>query len=305
MNKMQKMFSGVLRSCRTSIIAALALALLAGCSSLQFSGTAEELQLTSVTASPTNEYHPGKFIWHDLLTPDVAAARKFYGELFGWSFEQQGRYTEITNQGRKVGGMVEISPQEEKEAEAYWLAYMSVSDVDRAMDFLTAQGGVVHKGPVDMENRGRGVLVSDPQGAQLLLLHAADGDPEDVEPLMGDWLWNEIWTNVPEMTFTFYQTLGEYESSIDGNNYQVLQNEGKWRAGIRHVFEADFNVRWVPSVRVEDPELMVDKVESLGGVVWLRPDEPPSNGNTALISDSTGALLMIQRWPGQTASEGQ
>ena len=29
----------------------------------------------------------GRFVWHDLLTKDVSAARRFYGELFGWRFE--------------------------------------------------------------------------------------------------------------------------------------------------------------------------------------------------------------------------
>ena len=88
-------------------------------------------------------------------------------------------------------------------------------------------------------------------------------------------------------------------------DYTILQSEGKWRAGIRHVYENDFKVRWVPSVRVADPAAIVDQVEALGGTVWVRPEEAPSNGDTALISDTTGALLMIQRWSGQpSAGEG-
>jgi predicted enzyme related to lactoylglutathione lyase len=49
---------------------------------------------------------------------------------------------------------------------------------------------------------------------------------------------------------------------------------------------------------------ILEKVEELGGTVLLRPDEPPSNGDTALISDTSGALLMLQRWsPEQTEEE--
>ena len=40
-----------------------------------------------VTASPSGEYHPGKFVWHDLMTTDVPAVKKFYGDLFGWEFD--------------------------------------------------------------------------------------------------------------------------------------------------------------------------------------------------------------------------
>lgn len=90
-----------------------------------------------------------------------------------------------------------------------------------------------------------------------------------------------------------------------GNDYQILKKDDKWRAGIRHLFDEYLNVRWVPSVRVEDPMAIVDRVEGLGGVVWIRPDEPPSNGDTALISDSTGALLMVQRWPTGKTAEGE
>ena len=32
------------------------------------------------------EHHVGKVIWLDLVTPDLSAAKKFYGGLFGWTF---------------------------------------------------------------------------------------------------------------------------------------------------------------------------------------------------------------------------
>ena len=30
----------------------------------------------------------GKVIWNDLVTDNLDASRRFYGELFGWTFEQ-------------------------------------------------------------------------------------------------------------------------------------------------------------------------------------------------------------------------
>ena len=288
------------------VLPLLAVIFLHGCAGLeQSSGSSIAGRLPPITASPTDEYHPGKFVWHDLLTSDVESAKVFYGTLFGWSFEQQGRYAEITNQGRKVGGILEVKDKDGSEAEAIWLGYLSVADVDKSTDFIRAQGGTVLKGPIDMERRGRGVLVSDPQGAQFLLLHAAGGDPADTIPAIGDWLWNEIWTNTPEATTSFYQTLGGYEALGQGKDYQILKRDNEWRAGVRHLFDNQLNVRWVPSVRVDDLAAIVDKVEGLGGVVWVRPDEAPSNGDTALISDSTGALLMVQRWSAGMAEDGE
>src|SRR5262245_11723679 len=45
--------------------------------------------LTTVSGSPRL---PGKFVWADLVTDDVAAAQKFYGQLFGWTFREAGGY---------------------------------------------------------------------------------------------------------------------------------------------------------------------------------------------------------------------
>src|SRR5215831_12429600 len=45
--------------------------------------------LTTVGGSPRL---PGKFVWADLVTDDVLKARKFYGELFGWTFQSAGDY---------------------------------------------------------------------------------------------------------------------------------------------------------------------------------------------------------------------
>lgn len=254
--------------------------------------------LVPITAAPTNTYYQGKFVWHDLLTPDIAASRKFYSELFHWTFEQQGRYTVILNKGQRIGGMLEVKPEAGKKAEALWLAYMSVPDVDLASDYLEDQGGKIIKGPLDMQNRGRGALVTDPLGAQFLLLHSLEGDPADREPEIGAWLWNELWSNQPQNSFIFYQNLGLYDSITAQSDYLILQNQGNWRAGIRHVPEDDFKVRWVASVRVKDPALLSNIVETLGGKVWVRPGESlkDTGANIAVISDNLGAFLILHRW---------
>ena len=273
--------------------------LLPGCATPDLSvGSSNTKFLVSITAAPTNTYHRGKFVWHDLLTPDIAASQKFYGELFNWTFEQQGRYTVIINKGLRIGGMLEVKPEAGKKAEAVWLSYMSVPDVDKASAYVEAQGGEVLRGPLDMEQRGRGALVSDVHGAQFLLLHALDGDPADNEPAVGAWLWDELWSNQAQDSFIFYQNLGHYDSRFGESDYLILENQGKWRAGIRQVFEDDFKVRWVSSIRVTDPALLLNKVESLGGKILVRPGESKKDpeANIALISDNTGALLILHRW---------
>ena len=273
--------------------------LLSGCATHDVQNTSSPGDmLVPVTAAPTHTYHQGKFVWHDLLTPDIVASRKFYTELFNWTFEKQGRYTVILNKGKRIGGMLEVQPEAGKKAESLWLSYMSVPDVDKASAYLEDQGGEVIKGPLDMLRRGRGALVSDPLGAHFLLLQALGGDPAENEPEVGAWLWDELWSNQAHDSFIFYQYLGRYDSRFGQSDYLILGNNGKWRAGIRQVSENDYKARWVSSIRVTDPGLLLNKVESLGGKVLVRPGESlkDPNANIAVISDNTGALLILHRW---------
>jgi len=154
-----------------------------------------------------------------------------------------------------------------------------------------------------MKNRGCSALVSDPQGAQLLLLHSFVGDPEDKEPPMGSWLWIELWSNDPEKAIAFYKELGGY-SSVEANEDYWLLWKDKWRGGVRLLLNEDLGVRWTPTVRVPDTVSMLERVENLGGQVLVQPrDVSIGSGSVALIEDPAGALLIVQRWSKQSFSK--
>ena len=186
-----------------------------------------------------------------------------------------------------------------------WIPSLSVADVDAAANLVTANGGKIVKGPVDMGQRGRAVLISDSQRADLVLLNAKGEDPADAEAAIGDWLWDEVWTHDPDSTREFYQSVLGYDEVMLGDEYEVFMHEGEWRAGVRHLRDDKERRLWVPVVRVADPVVTAQRVGGLGGVVWVAPDEAPSKGDTALIADTTGALLLIQRWPPQASTGGQ
>ena len=262
-----------------------------------------EMAQTPITENPSGETFPGKFVWHDLVTPDALSAGKFYERLFGWQIEYQGQYAVVRNGDKLIAGILQVEPVEGREREAVWIPSVSVTDVDVAVELVRANGGKILKGPADMEQRGRAVLISDPQRADIVLLRAKGGDPVDAEPLIGDWLWDEVWTDDPEVSEAFYATVLGYDEMVPGDDYDVFMFNGKWRAGMRHLQDKNDHMLWVPVVRVADPGATAQRVEALGGVVWVTPDEAPVKGNTALIGDPTGALLLIQRWPPQASEE--
>lgn len=271
---------------------------LSGCANqAKLSEAGAEMAQVPITENPSGKTYPGKFIWHDLLTPDPLTAGQFYEKLFGWQIDYQGQYAEVRNGDKLIAGILQLEPVEGQTSEGVWIPSVSVADVDAAASLVTANDGKILNGPVDMGQRGRAVLISDPQRADLVLLSAKGGDPVDAAAEIGDWLWDEIWTDDPDKTEAFYASVLGYDEIVSGDQYDVFVHQGKWRAGMRRVQDARQHMLWVPVVRVADPEATVQRVEELGGVVWVTPDEAPSKGNTALIGDTTGALLLIQRWP--------
>ena len=264
-----------------------------------------KLELTPVTDTPTGIHHQGKFVWNDLLTDNVAAAKNFYGQLFGWTFEQSGRYTVVKSEGQGIGGMLQVGDNDDITVEARWICSLSVADVDKAAALVTDEGGIIHEGPLDMLNRGRGALISDPQGVELLLLYATDGDPEDNEPAIGSWLWHELWSYDTEASLVFYQKLAGYDYVGEKNDYLILLKDEQWRAGIRNISDSEFTMRWIPVVRVADTVETAEQAKKLGGKLLVDPRPTPSGGSVALLSDPSGALLIIQRWSATNSGQGE
>ena len=56
-----------------------------------------------------SSYAPGTPSWVDLTTPDLEAALRFYGGLFGWEFEDAGEaaghYHQALLRGKRVAGI--------------------------------------------------------------------------------------------------------------------------------------------------------------------------------------------------------
>jgi len=290
---------------RITGVVMLAAVFLGGCiNSDKLSKGGVEMAQTRVTDNPSGKTYPGKFIWHDLMTPDLTSAGKFYEELFGWRIEYEGLYAVVHNGDKPIAGILQVEPADGSDTQGVWLPSVSVADVDTTAGLVKVNGGTILKGPLDMGQRGRAVLISDPHRADLVLLSAKGGDPADTEAAIGDWLWDEIWTDDPDGTEDFYAAVLGYDEMLSADEYDVFMHQGKWRAGIRHVRDDREYKAWVPVIRVADPVAITKRVTELGGTVWIAPDEAPSDGDNALIADTTGALLLIQRWPSQT-SEGE
>lgn len=112
----------------------------------------------------------GAFSWCELMTPDVASAKNFYGKLFGWAMEEMAMegitYTVLKTGGAPVGGIM-ATPKEAAGAPPHWGTYVTVTDVDATARQAVELGGKICLGPRDIPTVGRFCLIQDPQGAML------------------------------------------------------------------------------------------------------------------------------------------
>jgi predicted enzyme related to lactoylglutathione lyase len=116
-----------------------------------------------------------QFVWHELNTTEPKKARAFYGELFGWGFQEMdlgamGKYTMFASQGTDLGG---FAPLEGGGTRSHWLPYVSVDDVDAAAKRVPLLGGKIHVPPTDIPNVGRFAVLEDPTGATLAVFKGA------------------------------------------------------------------------------------------------------------------------------------
>lgn len=253
---------------------------------------------TSIWEEKTSTYYPGKFIWHDLLTSDLATTKSFYGRLLNWTFEQRERYTIIKLEDKSIGGIIDIQSRSAERHAARWIASLSVPDVDQAAGVVLANGGKVYKKPEQIGGRGRVALVSDPHGAQFSLIHTENGDPKDGPIDEGSWLWHELWTNDPTNSASFYKELAGYSEIEKLDSYLILKSGNQWRAGIRNLFNKALEQRWVPVIKVNDVKIVSTLAKQLGGKVIIEPENPDFVDDVALLADPSGALFMIQEWSG-------
>jgi predicted enzyme related to lactoylglutathione lyase len=110
----------------------------------------------------------GALAWNDLISPDVAGSKAFYGELFGWEIQEiaPGQYWSIANGGNQNGGMMPMPPG----SHPAWNLYFAVDDVDATVARARELGGDVVMGPMNVPNGGRFAVIRDPQDAVFSIL---------------------------------------------------------------------------------------------------------------------------------------
>jgi predicted enzyme related to lactoylglutathione lyase len=160
----------------------------------------------------------------DTEQPDPEAACRFYGGLFGWTFEEAmppgapGSYLIAKLDGRDVAA---VGPS--SDGEASWNTYIAVDDADAAVAALTAAGGTLLSGPEDAGPGGRTATAADPSGARFRLWQARRRLGAQIANVPGAWNFSNLHAINPVGQFAFYADIFGWMTELppDSNGSMV------------------------------------------------------------------------------------
>lgn len=259
------------------------------------------LIVSPISASPSGEIHNGKLVWVDLITTDPQKAVQFYSTVFGWQAQyfSDEKYIEMNRDGRLICSVVLLEDEEAQASDSRWLVSISVDDVDDATQRAVDNGGSVLESPTDLPDRGRYSVISDSQGAVLMLLRATGGDPVDDLILVDEWAWAELWTNDTDEAESFYKSLAGYDSlrlpDASGGERILLGSDGKARATIVSLPWDDVEPNWIPYIPVSNVADTLQRIDDAGGALLVKSDDSDGSPEVAIVVGPTGGVFAIQQ----------
>jgi hypothetical protein len=191
-------------------------------------------------------YPAGVPCWVQLRQPDAEAARSFYGELLGWTFDEDGV---ASVDGAPVAGVVTGE-------ENAWTTYVAVDDVDAAARAVARAGGSVAAPAVCADPAGAAFRLwpSERPGAQLVNAPAS-------------WNFSNLHTSDADVAQRFY-------GSVFGWNAAAFEGGvGMWQlAGYGDHLAATVD----PEIHARQANAPTGFADVIAGLAPAAPDEPAS-----------------------------
>jgi predicted enzyme related to lactoylglutathione lyase len=249
----------------------------------------------------------GTFIWNELGTRDLEAAKTFYTELFGWGCEETpmpgehpGVYALFKLDGVDIGGGYALEGPMFEGVPPHWACYVAVDDVDATLTAAEAAGGKLTWPAMEIPGIGRMGGFTDPTGAGVgvFTLGVKDERP-DLGATHGGFCWNELATSDTAKATEFYAAVFGWVA--DHKTDQSPMPYTEWMVGDRSVggmLQLDpawgpIPPYWAVYVSVPDCDATVAKALELGAEIKAPAMDIPEVGRFACLADPTGAVFSV------------
>jgi len=260
--------------------------------------------MTEAKMQETPTYAPGTFCWVELATTDSAAAKKFYTELFGWTFTDSPIgpdmvYTMLKLDGKDVGALFQMGAEMTSLGiPPNWLSYVSVTSADDAAAKAKEAGATLLKEPFDVFTVGRMAVVQDPTGAVFALWQAGTHIGAGVTNVPNSFCWNELGTNDTARAADFYTGVfgwGKDVQNFGPMEYTMFTNGDRPAGGMYKITPemGPIPPHWLVYFSVADCDAAVEKAVSLGAKTMKPADDIPGIGRFAILTDPQGAAFAL------------
>jgi predicted enzyme related to lactoylglutathione lyase len=275
-----------------------------------------------------DRYIPGVPCWIDTAQPDPEAAVAFYGDLFGWEFEDvmppgaPRRYFIARLGGGDVAAVAD--PPEGAPPSPAWNTYVWVADADETAAKVRAAGGSVLMEPGETGDAGRMAVFADPAGAAFRVWQPNRHRGATVVNEPGSLNFNNLHTRDVDGARDFYGAVFGWE--LLGGSFWALPAYGDFleqrrpgtRAGMAEMgaperFEEtvaslmpidDGDAHWGVTFAVADADAIAARAAELGGRVLVAPFDAPWVRMT-VIADPQGATFTASKFVPENQGSGQ
>ncbi|MFF9351015.1 VOC family protein [Streptomyces sp. NPDC014734] len=270
--------------------------------------------------------------WVDVQLPDREAGKRFYGELFGWTFRDgEGPYSDALSGGKLVAA---LAAKRDGRMPTAWGVYFATDDIVATVTRIREADGTVITDPVPAGRHGVVAQAADPGGAVFGLWQAGDreGFQKQNEPV--SFCWTEVYTRQKDRVDAFYEEVfgfrgtdlaasgtegpetaagsgpggpgaGGAGGGESGPDFRMWSPAGTepgpdtaigGRAVLTDAFPAEMPSHFLSYFAVEDCNATAGHAVRLGGRITAPPFDIP-HGRTAVLQDDQGAVFAVLQPP--------
>jgi predicted enzyme related to lactoylglutathione lyase len=245
----------------------------------------------------------GQFVWREMLCPDVAKAKAFYGELLGWSFDDMPMgpftYTLARKGDKQVGGLMPSTPEMGPPA---WLSYVSVKDADETVRAAESHGGKLMMPIGSAPGVGRFGVIKDVTGGYFGILQGESAGDAPGMPGPGEFCWETLNTTDLEKSKAFYGAVLGWAAGAGMGGGMPVMNAGEAMVADFEPTQPGLPTHWLTHVVVPGKlEASREKAEKLGAKALAPIIDIPKVGRIAIMQDPIGAVISLFE-PGMPAT---
>ncbi|RSS81320.1 VOC family protein [Streptomyces sp. WAC06614] len=255
------------------------------------------------------DFPEGAPCWADAMFKDVEGAKRFYGEVLGWTFGEAssayGNYTQAYSDGKAVAAVVPPMPGSDDMPSA-WCLYFASPDAAATAEKIKAAGGELVMEPMQVGTFGTMALAKEPSGAVFGVWQPGEHRGFEKIGENGSFCWAEVFTREPDTADAFLKQVFPYsvqriepgdDPAAAGMDFKIFSVEGQDNPVLgRMKMDQDFPPEVPPYIQiyfaVPDCDEAVSTAQKLGGRLHFGPMDSPF-GRFAALADPQGAAFAV------------